>query len=85
MVALSSGASGFAGGALDGLGLECFPLEGLALKRLALTGQTPQAALAPTEAALQTLMPAHAGAAPVSLDAGGGGDADDYFGQFGHG
>ena len=50
--------------------------EQVALKRLALAGQTPQAALAPTEAALQTLMPAHAGSAPVSVDAGGG-DADD--------
>jgi len=50
--------------------------EQVELKRLVLAGESPQAALAPTETALQTLVPARTGPTPVSVDAGGG-DADD--------
>lgn len=52
--------------------------EQVSLQRLAVpAGQTPQAALAPIEAGLRPLVPARAGPAPVSVDAGDD-DNDDH-------
>jgi hypothetical protein len=50
--------------------------QDVTLTRLALNGQTPQAALAPMKADLQGLVPVRSGSSPVNVEASNDGDHD---------